>query len=435
MSKFNTNMVKLNEVSDHVEAFVDMIKEKADAHPGWGKVFENVFTNTLETTVKYLEDGDTYVFTGDLPAMWLRDSTAQVRPYLVLAKDDPELAAMIKGLVRRQLKMILIDPYANAFNESNNGMGHQKDMTDISGWIWERKYEVDSLAYPLQLAYLYYKNVDDVSIFDDLYVKAVNVILDVWKLEQNHSASNYRFMRNTWRLEDTLKNEGLGSPVGYTGMTWSGFRPSDDACVYHYIVPSNMFAVVVLGYVEEVSEFILKNENLFKKAEYLRKEIEKGIKNHGIIDYEGKSIFAYEVDGLGNALVMDDPNVPSLLSAPYLGYCDFSDPIFQNTYEVILSEANPYYYKGKVASGCGSSHTPVDYIWPIALAMEGLINPDQEVKRSIIDLLVNTDGETKMMHESFHVDDPTQYTRVWFSWANMMFCELVMDYFGLRVKR
>lgn len=433
---FDTNMKKINDVPYDVQKFIEKIKIKTqEDNYRWGEVFENVFSNTLETTVKYKEDETTYVLTGDIPAMWLRDSTAQVRPYLVLAKESDEIAKMIKGLVKRQFQYIQHDPYANAFNETANGAGHQSDLTDLTDWIWERKYEIDSLAYPLQLAYLYYRNTGDASVFDDDFAKGARMIVDLWTLEQRHENSSYRFVRETWRKEDTLSNDGLGSPVAYTGMTWSGFRPSDDACTYHYLVPSNMFAVVVLRYLEEIAETYLKDQKLMQDASRLRQEIDEGIRKYAIIDYQGREMFAYEVDGLGNQLLIDDPNVPSLLSVPYLGYCDFTDPIYQNTRSFILSKENPYYYQGRYARGCGSSHTPENYIWPIALAIEGLTDPNKEKKKDILNLLVETDGGTNMMHESFNVDNPKEFTREWFSWANMMFCELVLDYYDIRVEK
>lgn len=432
---FDTNMKKLNEVSIEVKEFILDVENKVVNHAKWGAVFSNVFANTHETTVKRYEDGDTYVLTGDIPAMWLRDSTAQVRPYLVLAKENKEIADIVRGVVSKQLKFICHDPYANAFNEFSNGAGHQSDDTDMSDLVWERKYEIDSLAYPLQLAYLYYKNTGDASIFDENYSQAAKEILKVWKLEQNHDESDYHFQRDTWRIEDTLTNKGKGSPVAYTGMTWSGFRPSDDVCKYHYLVPSNMFAVVVLRYLVEIAQSILKNEELAFEAQSLCEEIQTGIERYGIVEHKGKKIYAYEVDGLGNYSLMDDPNVPSLLSAPYLGYCDFDDEIYQNTRDFILSKDNPYFYKGSVASGCGSSHTPENTIWPIALSIEGLTHPDKKRKKEILDLLVSTDADTMMMHESFHVDDPSKFTRAWFSWANMMFCELLLDYIDINVAK
>lgn len=219
-------------------------------------------------------------------------------------------------------------------------------------------------------------------------------------------------------------------------MTWSGFRPSDDACRYGYLVPSNMFAVVVLGYIEEIFTEVLSDPQLVEQAASLRKEIDTGIKEYGKADNQGgELVYAYEVDGLGNASIMDDSNIPNLLSAPYLGYTTIDDSVYQATRKTVLSKENPYFYEGKCAKGIGSSHTPENYIWPIALAMEGMTTKDKAEKERILNSLVANDGGTHLMHEGFDVDNPANYTREWFSWANMMFCELVMDYFDIRVER
>lgn len=425
------------DIPKSVEALIDQIMEKCgEEHRDWAVNFKASFANTLTTTIKIQDDGTTFVLTGDIPAMWLRDSTAQVRPYLVLAKKDKNLEAMIAGLVKRQFKYINLDPYANAFNEFANGLGHQSDDTEMNDWIWERKYEVDSLCYPVQLAYLLYKNTGCTSHFDEEFEKGIIKILNVFSIEQDHRYSPYRFQRATDRKEDTLVNGGKGSKIKPTGMTWSGFRPSDDACQYGYLIPSNMFAVVILGYLEEIFTDIIPNNEVVIKANKLKQEINKGIKEYGYRkNKDGQIIYAYEVDGLGASLLQDDSNVPSLLSAPYLGYCSLDDPIYLATRKTILSEENPYFYEGKYAKGIGSSHTPKDYVWPIAIAMEGLTTNDKLEKERILDLLVATDAGTHFMHEGFDVNNPNNYTREWFSWANMMFCELVMDYFDIRVMK
>lgn len=415
--------------------WLQMIGEKTADHPSWGKVFETCFTDTLDNTVTVLEDGTSFVLTGDIPAMWLRDSTAQIKPYLALARDDERLRQTIVGLVKRQCEFICYDPYANAFNQEDNGRGHQSDHTTMTGRIWERKYEVDSLCYPLQLAYLLWKVTGETAHLQERFYQAAALIVETWIVEQHHEESTYQFERDTERLEDTLPHQGKGNPCAYTGMTWSGFRPSDDACVYPYLIPSNMFAVVVLGYLGEILEALAPQgyESLAEKARILREDIDRGIKTYGLTkNAKGETIFAYEVDGLGNQSIMDDPNVPSLLAAPYLGYCDKEDPIYQATRRTILSKENPYYYEGTYAAGCGSTHTFDRYIWPIALAIEGLTTDERSEKERLLDLMVACDGGTGVMHESFHVDDPRLYSREWFSWANMMFCELVLDYYELR---
>ncbi|HFI0369770.1 TPA: glycoside hydrolase family 125 protein [Streptococcus suis] len=418
-----------------IENWLTGIQKKTADHPSWGSVFERCYTDTLDRTISQLEDGTTFVLTGDIPAMWLRDSTAQVKPYLALARKDEILRQMIVGLVERQMAFILMDPYANAFNQAANGRGHQTDHTQMGPWIWERKYEVDSLCYPLQLAYLLWKATGETSHFNQTFFGAAEKIVQLWKLEQHHENSPYSFERDTDRLEDTLTHQGKGAPYTYTGMTWSGFRPSDDACIYPYLIPSNMFAVVVLGYLGEIAEQFASEEfsDLAEGARRLAQEIDQGIRTFGLTKNQaGETIFAYEVDGLGNQSIMDDPNVPSLLAAPYLGYCQKDDPIYLATRRTILSQENPYYYEGDYAAGLGSSHTFYRYIWPIALAIQGLTTDDKEEKARLLDTMVVCDGGTGLMHESFHVDDPTLYSREWFSWANMMFCELVLDYYDIR---
>lgn len=425
------------EIPTSVATFMETITDLCgETHADWAKNFNAAFANTLLTTVKRHEDGTTFLLTGDIPAMWLRDSTAQVRPYLVIAKEDEDLASMISGLVKKQFYYITIDPYANAFNESANGAGHQTDDTEMNDWIWERKYEIDSLCYPIQLAYLLYKNTGRTDQFNDDFVTGIKKALDVFVTEQNHAESPYRFERDTWRKEDTLTHDGKGAPVKPVGLTWSGFRPSDDACKYGYLIPSNMFAVVVLGYIQEIFTTVLEDVAIVAQAKKLQAEIEAGIKEHGLTKNQaGEEVYAYEVDGFGNSTLMDDSNVPNLIAAPYLGYGSMEDPLYLQTRKTLLSSENPYFYEGKYAKGIGSSHTPENYVWPIAMAMEGMTTTDKEEKKRILDQLVATDAGTNLMHEGFDVDDPSQYTREWFSWANMMFCELVMDYFDIRVEK
>lgn len=426
-----------NEVPDSVKRFVAQITKKCGkTHQEWGVNFQAAFANTLLTTVQRQDDGTTFLVTGDIPAMWLRDSTAQVRPYLWIAKDDSDIADMISRLVKKQFFYINIDPYANAFNEDPNGNGHSDDHTIMNKWVWERKYEIDSLCYPIQLAYLLYKNTGRTDQFNTDFKNGVKRILELFKVEQNHKNSKYSFVRDTDRQEDTLINSGRGSKTSYTGMIWSAFRPSDDACEYGYLIPSNMFAVVVLGYLEEIFSNVLDDKEIYQFSKNLKLEVKNGIEKYGVVKNKaGESIYAYEVDGMGHFLIMDDGNVPNLLSAPYLGYVTNNNSIYLQTRKTILGEENPYYYTGRFAKGIGSSHTPKGYIWPITLAMEGLTTESRHRKEEILNLLVSTDAGTKMMHESFDVDNPNLYTREWFSWANMMFCELVMDYFNIRVKK
>ena len=296
-------------VPDSVQNFMRRITELCGAeHADWAENFNAAFANTLTTTVNRHDDGTTFLLTGDIPAMWLRDSTAQVRPYLVIAAEDPDLSDMIAGLVRLQFRYIGIDPHANAFNEEPTGATWDPDDRSnfSSPWLWERKYEVDSLCYPIQLAWLLHANTGRTDHFDDTFVSGVRRILDVFETEQHHEDSPYFFIRDCDIPTESLTRDGKGSPVAATGMTWSGFRPSDDACTYHYLVPANMFVVVVMGYVERIFSEILDDAGIAARAKALRESVDEGLRTHAVTtNAAGEPVWAYEVDGLGGALLMD----------------------------------------------------------------------------------------------------------------------------------
>ena len=418
-----------NEKLDLFKNIIKNLAEEISSHikdEKLKKLFYNCFINTIETTVIYNEN-DTFIITGDIPAMWLRDSTSQIEHYLPFINKYPVLKEFFVGLINRQVKCILIDPYANVFNEEANGQKWDNDITKDSPWVWERKYEIDSLCFPVRLIYKYWKESGDENFFSDEIKQALETILNLWKIEQNHfENSDYSFQRLNCSETDTLCNNGLGNPVAYTGMTWSGFRPSDDACKYGYLIPSNMFATVVLSYMSEIFEKIYNDLDLKKKALILRDEIENGINKFGIVEHEefGK-IYAYETDGFGNYNFMDDANVPSLLSIPYIGYREIHDEIYQNTRKFILSKNNPYYYEGSFASGIGSPHTPPEYIWHIALSMQGLTTNNKDEINSLVKTLIQCDGNTGFMHEGFHKDNPKKFTRDWFAWSNSLFADFI----------
>ena len=423
-----------------VQALVEDVKRKLKADGlAIGELFENCFKSTLRTTVRQKEDGTTFIITGDIPAMWLRDSACQVRPYLLLAEKDAAIAAMIEGVIRRQVACILIDPYANAFNETANGGCWEHDITDMKPEIWERKYEIDSLCFPIQLAYLFWKNSKRTSHFDADFLRAAKEIVRVFQTEQNHEKkSAYSFVRPNCVFTDTLSRGGRGASVKPDiGLTWSGFRPSDDSCVYGYLIPSNMFAAVILEYLSEIAEVVYQDGAFAEEAKQLAVQIRNAIEKEALVPGGGKwkPFYAFEVDGYGQYLIMDDANLPSLLSMPYIGYCDAADEKYLNTKEVILSDMNPYYYEGAYAKGIGSIHTPARYIWHISMGMQGLVSDDYAEKRRILQNMADTDGGTGCMHEGICVDDPKCYTRPWFSWANAVFSELVLDYCGYHVKK
>jgi len=408
-----------NVISSNLEA----LRPQLEQIPGLWEMFRKCFLSTIETTVQQTP-GDTFVITGDIPAMWLRDSTAQVLHYLRFA-DAPEVASMIEGLISRQADCILRDPYANAFNREENSFKPYNDTPRASDWVWERKYEIDSVCYPLWLADKYMEKTGATAFLTEKFLKALETVLDVLRTEQNHASSPYRFQRTDCAPSDTLPWEGMGNPVSYTGMTWSGFRPSDDACEYGYLIPSNFFAVRAMEAARKLAQ-AAGRDDLAQRALELQQTIREGIREYATLEHPRfGTIYAYETDGFGNYNLMDDANVPSLLSLPYLEACGADDPIYRNTRSFVLSSSNPYYYEGALAKGIGSPHTPEGYIWHISLCVQAMTSTDDEEILSLVKMLLTTHGGTGFMHEGFDPDAPENFTRDWFAWANSMFGELI----------
>ncbi|MEV5322806.1 glycoside hydrolase family 125 protein [Nonomuraea sp. NPDC052634] len=407
----------------------DVRTRLAPRFPEAAAMFRQCFLNTLETTVKRLPDGTTFVLTGDIPAMWLRDSASQIEPYVRYAAEDDDLRAMVRGVIRRQARYVALDPYANAFNETPDGQGHQDDRTELTPWVWERKWELDSLCHPLRLLQLYHTATGDAEVFDEDVHRMLTVAVATMRTEQHPESSHYRFERpHPQQPTDTLVNGGRGPECGYTGMVRSAFRPSDDACTYGFLVPANMFAVVVLGHVAAFARDVYADAALADDAAALRDEIEEGIKRYAIVDHPRHGpVYAYETDGLGNHLLMDDANIPSLLSIPYLGYRPATDPTYRNTRALVLSPGNPYYSEGRHARGIGSPHTKPGQVWPMSLAMQGLTSTDQEERAELLTTLAATTAGTGYIHESFDPDDPGVFTRPWFGWANSLYAQFAME--------
>ncbi|MEU4605837.1 glycoside hydrolase family 125 protein [Kribbella sp. NPDC023972] len=398
------------------------------------EMFRRSMAENLPAVAERLPDGTTFVLTGDIPAMWLRDSAAQLRPYLLLCREDPALQDVLIGVLHRQLEYVVLDPYANAFNREPNGAGHVTDETEMSPWVWERKYEIDSLCFPLELAYRLWRITGRADVIDERFKAAAEAIIELWTVEQDHeNRSPYRFQRRDDRPSDTLVREGRGRLTRPTGMSWSAFRPSDDATELGFNVPGNMFASVVLGYLEAIATEALHDSGLATRAKELRADIDDGIAQYGTVEHpvHGR-VYAYEVDGMGGSLLLDDANMPSLLSIPLTGYAAADDPTYLATRRLLLSPENPYYYSGTHAAGIGSPHTPPNYVWPIALAVQGLSSTSADERQRLLELLRDTTGGTGQMHEGFDVDDPSRFTREWFSWANAMFCELALVHAGIK---
>lgn len=403
----------------------DRAREKL---PGLAPLAKQCFLNTIETTVTQLEDGSYFVITGDIPAMWLRDSAAQLKPYVPYAKEDEDLQAILRSVIQKYTFYVRLDPYTNAFNSKPQRGYTEDDRSNFqSGWIWERKYEVDSLCAPLYLAHQYYQVTGDKSIFTEEFRLMIQTIANTFTTEQRHDRSPYWFVReHAWAPSDTLPMNGRGRPVNFTGMTWSGFRPSDDSCKFGYLIPSNMMAAVALDYAGELLQAGFEDPALEVRCESLAAEIRDGIETYGVCDHPKYGrIYAYETDGFGNYNLMDDANSPSLLSIPYIGYKPAEDPIYQNTRRFVLSQDNPYYFVGKAAKGIGSPHTPPRYIWHIGLVMQILTSLDPAEKRECLDMLARTHAGTNYMHEGFDADDPARFTRPWFAWANTLFAQML----------
>ena len=369
-------------------------------------LYLTAYDETIQRHALAQRDGTTYVSTGDIDAEWLRDASETVRPYIALAAHDPDVARTLRGVVARQAKYILIDPYANAFSSNYH--------------IVERKFEVDSLLYPIWFSYDYYKQTGDRSIFTPVVRRAFERVVATLRDEQHHAQrSHYR--------NPQLADGGRGSPVKYTGMVWTGFRPSDDPDRYHFNIPDNMFASVVMRDLSSIERDVWHDGRMSADAWGLSVEIQRGIEQYGTLELApfGR-IYAYEVDGRGHANVMDDANIPSLLSIPYFGYLPKTNSLYLATRKFALSDRNPYFYRGKYAQGIGSPHTPHGYIWPLALCVQALTATDDAEVNRVFGWIAVSDVGDHRLHESFNADWPESYTREDFAWPNALYAQLVL---------
>jgi uncharacterized protein len=411
------------------EYIADVSRKIGDPELAW--LFQNCFPNTLDTTVEFGSfEGkpDTAVITGDIAAMWLRDSSAQVWPYLPLAKGDAQLRTMLEGVIRRQSRCILIDPYANAFMADLNAPPlewSRTDVTEMKRGVGERKYELDSLCYPIRLAYGYWRATGDTSPFDESWRAAMKLVLDTMRTQQRrHGEGPYHFQRLSKTPTETLPGEGYGAPVRPIGLIASGFRPSDDACTFPFLVPSNLFAVTTLRHLSIMARQILHDDAMANQAASLSAEVADSLRQHAVAHTPQSSIWAYEVDGFGGQLLMDDANVPSLLSLPYLE--SSPDPVlYARTREFVWSERNPWFFRGSAGEGVGGPHEGKDMIWPMAITMYALTSNSEIEIRGALNLLKHASAGSGFMHESFNRNDATKFTRSWFAWANTLFGELV----------
>jgi uncharacterized protein len=419
--------------SEAVETVIQQVQKKIPDIP-LATIFENCFPNTLDTTVfpgSYDGKPDTYIVTGDIDAMWLRDSSAQVTPYLTLARQDNRLRQLLEGVIRRQARMILIDAYANAFMRDPTAAPLKwavNDKTKHYPGVGERKWEVDSLCYPIRLAYGYWQQTGDTGPFDAQWKEAAWTIVRTFRTQQRkHETGPYSFRRESETPTDTLALDGFGNPAIPVGMIFSMFRPSDDACTYPLFVPANLFAVVSLRQLAALANQVIKDAKLAEEAHALASEVQMALNQYGKTKHaKYGEIWAYEVDGYGNTLMMDDANAPGLLSLPYLGCCGIDDPLYHRTRQFVLGDANPYFFRGSAAEGVGGPHAGLNMIWPMSIIMRALTSKDDAEIRLCLRWLRNTTAGAGFMHESFQKDDPKVFTRAWFAWANTLFGELTV---------
>ena len=399
-----------------------------------GIMFENCFPNTLDTTVSPATFGgkpDTFVITGDIDAMWLRDSSAQVWPYLPFCKQDPRLADLVEGVIHRQARCIAIDPYANAFlrNPDDARLSWSlHDDTEMKPGVGERKWEVDSLCYPIRLAHGYWQATGNAAAFDAEWKQSAQIIVKTFREQQRKDGHGpYHFQRASPRPTETLALDGYGNPALPVGMIFSMFRPSDDACIYPLFVPANMFAAVSLRQLAAMADQIYHDAAFAQECHQLSSEVSDALTRHGQVEHrEYGRMWAYEVDGYGGTALMDDANAPGILSLAYLGCVEERDPLYKSSRSFVLSKANPYFFRGSAAEGIGGPHQGLDYIWPMSIMFRAFSSTSDAETLQCLRWLRNTTAGTNFMHESFHKDDPTKYTRPWFAWANGLFGELIL---------
>ncbi len=401
------------------------------ADPELARLFFNCFPNTLDTTVEpgtFEGKPDTVVITGDIPAMWQRDSSAQVWPYLPLARKDERLRSLIEGVIRRQTRHILIDPYANAFMADLHAAPlewSRQDQTEMKQGVGERKYELDSLCYPIRLAHGYWKQTGGTQPFDGQWHEAMRVVIRTMREQQRKDGLGpYHFQRSAITPTETLGEKGFGNPVKPLGLIASGFRPSDDACTLPFLVPSNLFAVTSLRQLSEMAGAILHDSALVHDASSLSNEVEAALRQHAVVSTPEGTVWAYEVDGFGGQVLMDDANVPSLLALPYLN----SSPdaaLYRRTRAFVWSERNPWFFQGSAGEGIGGPHEGANMIWPMSQTIYAFTSSSSnEIRAALQNLKIGSAG-SGFIHESYYKDDPKHFTRAWFAWANTLFGELI----------
>ncbi|KAI1078139.1 glycoside hydrolase family 125 protein [Whalleya microplaca] len=443
--KFN-----LSSVEDTIDEMRGIVKD-----PDLFRLFENAFPNTLDTTISWKGFADngtteelTFITTGDIVAMWLRDSANQLRSYKSLLTADnstDSLASLFRGAINLQARYIINNPYCNAFQApvesglppGSNGYAETDQVTPPfnTSFVFECKYELDSISAFLQLSHDYYDKTQDAEFFGKFqWINAIKTILataegqlfGTYADDGSVNEAPYTFQRTSSSATETLTNSGAGNPVkAGTGLVRSAFRPSDDATIYQLFIPANM----------QFSSYLAKSAEIMKAHD---KELairmgDFATSVRDAIDDHGKAhhavfgdIYAYEVDGFGSANLMDDANVPSLLSAPILDFLNASDETYQNTRKFVLSTWNPYYMHGPVINGTGGPHVGFGKAWPMSVITALLTSEDDGEIVAGLRTLISSTNRLGLIHESVDSFDAAKWTRQWFSWANGLFGQMVL---------
>ena len=434
--------------SDAVEDTIAKITAKM-ADPDLARLFENTFPNTLDTTVRWHTDSDapqTFIVTGDINAQWLRDSTNQLAQYQALAKQDPALRTLLLGAINTQTDFVLQYPYCNAFqppaasglDPSSNEQQDTVHPAYDNDVVFECKYEIDSLGSFLSLANQFHKNTGDTSFITPRWVAAVQAVLNVVEEQSvgtfgptgQPNDMTYTFQRTTNMGSETLNLAGIGNPIASnTSLVRSAFRPSDDACILQFFIPGNAFLAVEMAETAKLLRSVNKNPTLAKKLEDKSQAITQAIYKYGTFKHPVYGeVFAFEVDGYGSHLFMDDANLPSLLSLPLMGFVKVTDPIYQNTRKMVTSRlGNPYMLVGTQFQGIGGPHIGIQHAWPLSLLVQAQTTDNDEEIVNAIEIVLAVSAELGLIHESVQVDHAKDYTRPWFAWANSVFAQTILD--------
>ncbi|KAK0755735.1 hypothetical protein N5P37_011698 [Trichoderma harzianum] len=452
--------------SDEIERVIEEVTSRIK-DPDLARLFENTFPSTTDTTVKFhtkggkntgfvpvdgrrLDDGawegpQSFIITGDIIAEWLRDSTNQLRPYQGLAKKDPAIFDLIVGAINTQSEYVIQSPYCNAFqpppiSELSVSANGQDDIVHPAyepSVVFECKYELDSLAHFLALANDFYEATGATDFVNKRWLLAVDTLLLVLKQQSEptfhpetgqYDRNTYTFQRWTNAGTETLNLQGVGNPLNSgTGLVRSAFRPSDDATILGFFIPANAMMSVELGRAAKMLQ-AAGNKALATKLGKWSEKLRAGVLEHGVVKHKKYGdVFAYEVDGYGSSILMDDANYPSLLALPVMGFCDVDDPVYQNTRKMILDkQGNPYYLKGRGFQGIGGPHIGLKNAWPMSLLLQAQTSNDDKEIKECIDMVLKA-SPRGLIHESVDVNYVNQYTRSWFAWANGVFAVTILD--------